>query len=192
MEGEGKMIRWTRPEGGQGQVRKRVCAWRTWFRVRSTPGPCPASPSFSLPTQGSLNSKSSESEKREAWRSHALGCPRGPHPATPDPAAPNTHSLNELQPLLDVRLPPLPLHQSLRRERHPSGSQRGRSPSTPTSLPSAPSLPAHPISQGVGVSLRAVTHLGAHTDLQHTALPPHLHPHWTLSLDSTFNGQGGS
>ena len=50
MEGEGKMIRWTRPEGGQGQVRKRVCAWRTWFRVRSTPGPCPASPSFSLPT----------------------------------------------------------------------------------------------------------------------------------------------
>ena len=152
----------------------------------------PALPSHSQHTGQPEQQKLSKREKGSLEKTCSGMSQRTTPCHPPTPAAPNTHSLNELQPLLDVRLPPLPLHQSLRRERRPSGSQQGLSPSTPTSLPSAPSLPAHPISWGVGVSLRAVTHLGAHTDLQHIALPPHLHPHWTLSLDSTFNGQGGS
>lgn len=106
--------------------------------------------------------------------------------------APNTHSLNELQPLLDVRLPSLPLHQSLRRKNASIRKSVGLVTVHPhPSPPCVPSLPA-PSHRVYASVLEAVTHLRDHTDLQHTALHPHLHPHRTLSLYSTFNRQGGS
>ena len=88
MDREGKMICWTRPQGGQGQVRKRVHMCRSWLRVKSTPGARPASPfptcpTSSLPnTQGSQNSKSSVSKKREPWRRCATLRPLPPPPQT--------------------------------------------------------------------------------------------------------------
>lgn len=71
----------------------------------------------------------------------------------------------------------------------PSGSQLGLVTIHPHLPTMCPSLPAHPISQGVAVSLGGDPSQGPHRP-QHTALHPHLHPHRTLSLYSTFNRQG--
>ena len=113
------------------------------------------------------------------------GCLRGPCPA-----GPTAHSLNELQPLLDVRFPSLPLHQSLGREHNPSGSQRGpvtvQPPSPQRVLPHSR---AHPTSQvpggGVaGVSLRAVTCLEVYTECLNQIHSSALHTH--VPLDPEF------
>lgn len=113
----------------------------------------------------------------------------------PSPDGPTTHSLNELQPLLDVRLPSLPLHQSLgeRIQFISQSAGASRSPLPPHPTPSRALAPTLIVFHRCRrESLRTVTCLRVYKTVGTVprALPSMPMSHWTPSLYSALDGQG--
>lgn len=142
------MIRQKRPKGDQGQGERVRAGFRAHTRgsqIRPPDSACRTLPSTShlcppqhtqVPDQQRLR----EQEKgQERARGAALEAPAGP-------ARPGAYSLNELQPLLDVGLPSLPLHQSLGERTVHQSVSRGHWPSAPQGCTLC-HFHAHPISQ---------------------------------------------
>ena len=90
MDREGKMICWTRPQGGQGQVRKRVHVCRSWLRIKSTPGARPASPFPTCPTSSLPNTQGSQNSKSSVSKKHKEDVPPS-DPRPPPPPQTHTH-----------------------------------------------------------------------------------------------------
>lgn len=176
------------------RVRECVCTGVQGLLSPRTPSPFLARPTSSLPrTHGSLSSKGlarREGGAEEACAGLGHCCQTTP-PA--QPAEPAPHSLNELQPLLDVRLPSLPLHQSLGERAVCQLVSMGRWLVTvPTPLFALSHSHTHPISQ---VPLRVVGHLTAYKDLLNpaTRFPSSTPtPRWTLVLCGDFDGPGAA
>lgn len=164
----GRQAKWyTGQDRRVTRARERGCVWGSWLTCgarRSSPrAPAMPAPSQHTPPPHTPRHTGPEQQRlREQEEEAGEGLPlRRRLRRTPCSARrPGAHSLDELQPLLDVRLPSLPLHQSLGERTVHQSVSRGRAHLPPAT--DSPSL--IPFLRSRGEVPRAVTSLRASKD----------------------------